>query len=277
MAEMRSIVVCGIFLLATGWLDAQIVVSRRVYSEHGRTWRQLWMASGESLGFKQLTHSVRDHVNPLCSRDGKLIYFVSDRDGAGSLNGYAGANDRELWALDRQTGQERPVWQTSDEDGLHLNGTTADGAVLIRVGTELRSLLRHRWSIDRVDPSYNAAAVSPDGRSLAIRIAGSFDKQGQSHDANLFIVDTATGQSRIQVGNYGTPTWSPDGTRIAAVGDNGLAFIDVATRKVGCARAGWPNPTIPPGRGLVTRRKVRAGGSVWRERAPAIRRAIISF
>ena len=30
-------------------LDAQIVVSRRVYSEHGRTWRQLWMARSESL------------------------------------------------------------------------------------------------------------------------------------------------------------------------------------------------------------------------------------
>lgn len=242
---MRSIVACWIFLLATGWLDAQIVVSRRVYSEHGRTWRQLWMASSKSLDFRQLTHSTRDHVYPLCSRDGNLIYFVSDRDGARSLNAYAGANDRELWALDPQTGQERLVWQTSDDLGLQPIGTSADGAVLIRVGTELRSL-RHSWSIDNVVPTDNQPpAVSPDGRALAIVIAGSFDKQGESHDAHLFIVDTATGQSRIQVGNYETPAWSPDGTRIAAIGNNGLAIIDVATHKE-VARAAWPKPNAPP-------------------------------
>jgi WD40 repeat protein len=184
-------------------------------------------------------------MEPLCSRDGKLIYFVSDRDGARSLNAYAGANDRELWAFDRQTGQERQVWQTSDGDGLHLNGTTADGRILIRVGTELRSLLQHPWRIDKIDPAYDAAAVSPDGRALAIVIAGSLDKEGQSHDARLFIVDTATGPSRVQLGKYETPVWSPDGTRIAAIADDGLAIIDVATRKE-VARVAWPKSDRAP-------------------------------
>jgi WD40-like Beta Propeller Repeat len=242
---MRGIAVCSIFFLGAAGLDAQVVLSRRVYAEHGRTWRQLWIASSESADFKQLTHSARDHMEPLCSRDGRLIYFVSDRDGARSLNAYAGANDRELWAFDRQTGQERRVWQTSADDGLHLIGTTADGAVLIRVGTELRSLLRHPWRMDKIDPAYNAAAVSPDGRALAIVIAGSLDKEGQSHDAKLYIVDTATGQSRVQVGKYDAPAWSPDGTRIAGIADGGLAIIDVATRKE-VVRAGWPKSDSPP-------------------------------
>jgi hypothetical protein len=184
-------------------------------------------------------------MEPLCSRDGKLIYFVSDRDGPRSLNAYAGAIDRELWAFDRQTGQERPVWQTSDEDGLHLTGTTADGGVLIRVGTELRSLLRHPWRMDKIDPADNAVAVSPDGRALAIVIARSLDKEGQSHDAKLFIVDTATGQPRVQVGKYEAPAWSPDGTRISAIADDGLAIIDVATRKE-VAQVGWPKPDRVP-------------------------------
>ncbi len=203
--QMRNIAVCWIFLLGAGWLDAQVVLSRRVYAAHGRTWRQLWFASGGNMDFRQLTHSARDHMEPLCSRDGKSIYFVSDRDGTRSIDAYAGATDRELWAFDRQTGQEHLVWQTSDDDGLHLNGTTADGGILIRAGTELRSLLRHPWRIDKIDPAYNAAAVSPDGRALAIVIAESLDKEGQSHNAALFIVDTATGQSRVQVGKMRRP------------------------------------------------------------------------
>jgi WD40 repeat protein len=242
---MRSIGVCWVFLLGAGSLDAQVVLSRRVYTEHGRTWRQLWTASSESLDFRQLTHSARDHMEPLCSRDGRLIYFVSDRDGNRSLNAYAGANDRELWTFDRHTGQERRVWQTSGDDGLHLNGTTADGGILVRAGTELRSLLRHPWRIGKIDPADNAAAVSPDGRALAIVIAGSLDKEGQSHDAELFIVDAETGRSRVRVGKYEAPAWSPDGRRIAALADDGLAIIDVATRKQ-IARVGWPKPDRAP-------------------------------
>ena len=242
---MRSIAVCWIFLLGADCLDAQVVVSRRMYAEHGRTWRQLWIANSGSMDFTQLTRSARDHMEPLCSRDGKLIYFVSDRDGTRSINAYAGGNDRELWTFNRQTGQERLLWQTPDDNGLLLNGTTADGGVLIRVGTELRCLLRHPWRIDTIDPAYNAAAASPDGSALAIVIAGSLDNQGQSHDAKLFIVDTATGQTREQVGKYEAPAWSPDGRRIAAIAGDGPAIIDVATRKE-VARAGWPKPDSIP-------------------------------
>ncbi len=161
------------------------------------------------------------------------------------MNAYAGAIDRELWAFDRQTGQEQRVWQTSDNDGLHLNGTTSDGAVLIRTGSELRSLSAHSWRIEKIDPDNNAAVVSPDGRALAIVIAGSLHKEGQSHDSRLFIVDTATARQRALVGKYEAPVWSPSGTRIAAIADDGLAIIDVATRKE-VARVGWPKPDRAP-------------------------------
>lgn len=227
-----------------GLQNARVVLSRRVYAEHGRTWTQLWASGEGSVNFQQLTDTARDHTEPLCSRDGKSIYFLSDRDGARSLNAYAGAVDRELWGFDIQTGRERQLWQTSDNDGLRLNGTTADGAVLVRTGTELRSLLGNPWRIDKIDPANNAAEVSPDGRALAIRIAGSLDKEGQSHDANLFLVDTATGQSRVQLGDYERPAWSPDGTRIAAFAGDRVALIDVATQKE-ITRMAWPRSDNP--------------------------------
>jgi dipeptidyl aminopeptidase/acylaminoacyl peptidase len=242
---MKSSVICLIVLLGAGSLDAQTVLSRRVYAEHGRTWRQLWIAKSGSTEFRQLTNSARDHVEPLCSRDGQLIYFVSDRDGIRSLNAYAGANDRQLWVFDRRTGEERQVWQTADDDELHLAGITIDGSVLIRVGTELHSLSRPAWKIDNVDGASNSVAVSPDGRTLAIVIGESLDKEGQSLDASLFLVDVASRQSRIEVGKYQDPTWSPNGKQIAAIGDDGLSVIEVATQKQ-VALVGWPKQDRPP-------------------------------
>jgi hypothetical protein len=49
----------------------------------------------------------------------------------------------------------------------------------------------------------------------------------------------------LQVGKYETPAWSPDGTRIAALADDGLAIVDVATRNE-ITRVGWPKRDSPP-------------------------------
>jgi dipeptidyl aminopeptidase/acylaminoacyl peptidase len=225
---MKARILCWI-LVGAGWLDAQVVLSRRDYIEHGRTFAQIWMADAGTLNFRQLTHSGRDHSEPVCSRDGKLIYFVSDRDVERSRNSHGDYHlgEREVWAYDRQTGQERFIWRTSREDGLDLNGVTANGGLLVRVGTEIHSLLRSLWIIDNVDE----AAVSPDGRRLALVIAESYDKQGQSQNARLFVADAATGRPRTEVGKYDVPEWSQDGTRIAAFFDGGLAILDPTTHQ----------------------------------------------
>jgi Tol biopolymer transport system component len=237
---MKAVAVWCILVVAAGWLDAQVVVSRRDYAEHGRTFPQIWIANAAGLDFRQLTHSSRNHSEPVCSRDGKLIYFVSDLDAERSRNGYGSGGNREVWAYDRPTGQERFVWRTSREYGLDLSGVTANGGLLVRVGTELHSLLRNLWVIDNVDQ----AAVSPDGRRLAVIIAESYDKQGQSQNARLFVVDAATGQSRTEVGKYDAPSWSPDGSRIAAFFDGGLAILDAATRRE-IERVGLPKRNTP--------------------------------
>src|ERR1700733_11116114 len=171
---MRSIAVCRVLILCSGWLDAQVVVSRRNYAQHGRTFRQIWLANVGGLDFRQLTHSARDHAQPLCSRDGKLIYFVSDPDPERSRNGYGDGGNREVWAYDRRTGQERFVWRTSREDGLYLHGVAAKGGLLVQAGTELHTLLRNARVIDKVaEVKADESALSPDGRRLALVIAES--------------------------------------------------------------------------------------------------------
>ena len=224
---MTARILCWI-LIGAGWLDAQVVLSRRDYAEHGRTFSQIWTAAAGTLNFRQLTGSGRDHSEPVCSRDGKLIYFVSDRDVERSRNSYGDhSGEREVWAYDRQTGRERFIWRTSRDFGLDLKGTTADGGVLVSVGAELHSLAQNPWMVDNVDE----AAVSPDGGRLLLVIAGSYDKNGQSQNARLFIADAATGRSRTEVGKYDGAKWSPDGTRIAAFFDGGLAILGAATRQ----------------------------------------------
>src|ERR1035441_1247271 len=226
---MKAVAVWWMRVVGAGCLDAQVVLSRRDYAERGRTFAQIWMADAATLNFRQLTHSARDHSEPVCSRDGKVIYFVSDRDPERSRNSYGDnhSGEREVWAYDRQTGQERFIWRTSRDLGLDLKGITANGGVLVPVATELRSLAQNPWVIGNVDE----AAVSPDGRRLALVIAGSYDKDGQSQNARLFVADAATGRSRTEVGKYDGPKWSPDGARIAAFFDGGLAILGATTRQ----------------------------------------------
>ncbi|HXE62586.1 MAG TPA: hypothetical protein VN519_03555 [Bryobacteraceae bacterium] len=221
---MKAVVVwCWIVAVGASYGDAQVLLSRRDYTDHGRTFSQIWMADAGSVDFRQLTHSAREHSAPVCSRDGKLIYFVSDRDAERSRNAYGGPPEREIWAYDRPSGQERLVWRTARDFGLDLRGTTADKALLLLDGNELRRLGSRGWMINNVDD----AVVSPDGRRVALVIAESYDEGGQSQNAKLFVADTATGQQRTEFGKYEVPTWSPDGARIAVFSGGGLAILDV--------------------------------------------------
>jgi Tol biopolymer transport system component len=262
---MKARILCWI-LVGAGCLDAQMVLSRRDYTERGRTFPQIWMADAGSLKFRQLTHSSRDHAEPVCSRDGKLIYFASDSDAERSRNSYGDyhSNDRELWAYDRQTREERFVWRTSRDVGLDLKGATANGEVLVSVGTELRNVAQNPWVIDNVE----GAALSPDGRRLALVIAGSYDKDEQSRNARLFVADSATGRSRVEVGKYDEPRWSPDATRIAAFFDGGLAIIDATTRqeieRIALPKRDAPSEDIvwsPDGKSLLAGLYGENGGS----------------
>lgn len=217
---MKRIALCGILILCCGWLDAQVVLSRRTYAQQGRTFQQIWIANPGAWDFRQLTRTAREHEGPVCSRDGKVIYFVSDPDPERSRNAYGGADGREIWVFDRQTGQERLIWRTSDDDHLRLIETTADGAVIIRGSA---GLLR----------------LAPNGRGMAPVPGGAFDKDGRSQDTGMSLADTATGKK------YDTAVWSPDGTRIAAFSDGSLAILDATTRHE-IERVSLPKTDDPP-------------------------------
>jgi hypothetical protein len=53
----------------------EVILSRRVYKEHGASCQQIWIWNPADGVFKALTHSPRDHYYPIC--DGRLIKLAS--------------------------------------------------------------------------------------------------------------------------------------------------------------------------------------------------------
>lgn len=195
---MRRVTVGWIFLLAAGLLPAQIVLSRRDYAEHSRTFAQIWMVNTESLDLRQLTHSARDHAEPVCSRDGRLIYFVSDRDMERSRNSYGRPNERERWAYDRRTGEERFVDHAVSQgqsdipmrspDGTRI-AAFSDGGLAILDAASGREM--ERYALPKRDAPGQDIVWAPDGRRL---LAGVYGENGGSGDPqnDYFLLDFAT-------------------------------------------------------------------------------------
>jgi dipeptidyl aminopeptidase/acylaminoacyl peptidase len=185
-----------------GLLGAQVIFSRRVYAERGRTYQQIWTWDASDGSLKPLTNSPRDHSLPACSRDGERILFVS------------GAS---VWSLDRVTAEERELWRTSGAISVELIGVASDGAALVEKDwivdrTIVTGLFKSGLHPFQFAGANEESALSPDGLHLA-RSAATIDSLNDPGMA--YVTDTATGRSHVPIGKCGNLAWSPDGRRIA--------------------------------------------------------------
>jgi hypothetical protein len=79
-------------------LSGQVVFSRRVYQEHGRSYQQIWTWNPASGALTALTHSPRHHYVPKCT-NGKIT-FVSPEPW--QVNA-------QLWSFDPASGEEHVI------------------------------------------------------------------------------------------------------------------------------------------------------------------------
>lgn len=101
--KRRILFGCAIVLLIASLASAQqVVFSRRVYQVRGPSFQQLWTWSVADGTLAQLTNSPRDHTSPICSADGRDVFFDS-----WSPPNPPGPPRR--WAFDRKSGVERPL------------------------------------------------------------------------------------------------------------------------------------------------------------------------
>ncbi len=93
--RIRPVAISVLIFLTAFPLTAQVVFSRRVYQETGRSYQQLWNWNPADNALQQLTDSPRDHLQPSCS--GARIRFVLPEDWP---------QPGKLWSFDRTTRKE---------------------------------------------------------------------------------------------------------------------------------------------------------------------------
>lgn len=169
---------------------------------HGQT--DIYVMRADGTGRRALTSTVSQDGAPAFSPDGRSIAFESDRDGNPEIYvmDASGANVRRL--TNSVADDRAPAWSPdgrrlaflSDRDEAVqadvFTMNAADGSDVRRVTTD-----GQHWA-----PQY-----APTGTSLAVQ---------RAHD--LYLVDAAGGAARrltFDPKNGMSPTWAPDGQRLA--------------------------------------------------------------
>lgn len=231
-----------LLLLSTSAAAQQVVVfSRRVYAAKGRTYQQLWVSSATDEGLKPLTNSPHDHNEPMCSRDGKRIFFST--------------GDQSIWSFDRVTGAEHELLSASTWNRPRLLGSGADGRLLVQrcsgpfQNHPTRCTPVVEWhpaepaprmhdAIILPLPDHDEVVLSPDGTRLVVNTPP-YDKQTYAVSAmgvrletlnrQTFVTDAPTARARTDLRPCDRPVWSLDGSRLACATGQDITVVDVGT------------------------------------------------
>ena len=187
--------------------------------------RDVWRFDFTTREFTKLTTHVNSSRNPVLSKDGQTMYFLSERNG--SFNIFRAPTDREVAPTQITHHERHPVRFLS----IANNGTlcyTFDGHLyVIPPGGQPRQV---RVDIFRdtevartrfVTTGATEAAFSPNGREVAIIVEGDVYVTSSEFPTTVRITNTP--------GNERSLTWSPDGRSLAFASErNGNWSIKVA-------------------------------------------------
>lgn len=163
--------------------------------------------TGSGAGAETVTYN---DSNPAISPDGRFVAFYSDRDG-----------DNDEYLLDLESGEVRkltdsplddygPSWAPDGRSVYFYRGRAGRFEVM-RVGVEEGA---EAVQVTELGGYVGNPEVSPDGREMLV----SWNEGVVGNDYEIFVVDLRTGARAQLTDNEAadyTPTWSPDGSRIA--------------------------------------------------------------
>jgi Tol biopolymer transport system component len=175
---------------------------------------QIWIVDTGSGLETQLTFGGTQNYSPIWSRDGRTIFFTSNRDSDSPYAIYRQAADF--------SGEAERVYR-SDEP-LEPNGMLSERVLLMTVGQprSLQTLDLDTGAVTTVVASGAHARVSPDGRWIVYQL--------KETNTNLFVrpAPPASGaQRRVSEGEGYLQAWSPTGRELIFQNASGLMAVPV--------------------------------------------------
>ena len=191
--------------------------------------RQIFMASIDGRGVRQMTHDSTGAQSPALSPDGTSIAYV----------GYGDRDVGNLFMLDVATGATTQM--TAEPGEVFGPQFTPDGSALVYT-TDIGSSAELR-TVPVVAPGKSTrligaggklrdarnGSLSPDG-SLVTFLGSETGRPGPQR----WLANADGTQRRLIPGWFSNPagTWSPDGSRIVCSDGNGIIVVDIATGDV---------------------------------------------
>jgi Tol biopolymer transport system component len=208
--------------------SADVIFGRRIYAASGRTYQQIWTLDPHTKKIAPLTTTERRHGQPVCSPDGKRIWFLTGT--------FGNIDDSELWWFDRHSHKETMATKLNVRP-VALLGGTEKGAFFTALEGDKPGLYRWDGRLTRISPlgdTLDTVALSPDARTLAVQAGKA---------ASVMMMDTSGAQSR-KLDHCANPRWSPDGRKLACVVGSRIGVVD-ATSGVESAHAEFTARATP--------------------------------
>jgi len=228
------------------------------FTTTGSTQEDVFVANADGSRVRQLTKDPARDRGVTWSRDGKTLYFYSNRQGAyhlWSISADGADLTRITTEADLKSVNAKNIYTPSlGPDGRTFLAQTDDSNVFVHLDRPSGQRL------ERLDSRFiSGGSWSPDGKRLVARYRDRVDALAATWGLAVYTPDAKKVEKLVDGGI--APSWLPDGRRVVFFQDDSIGVLDTATGTVD--RVAVKIPGVDLGNPSVAPRLSRDGTSVF--------------